>query len=163
MTAGITISIDGYDAGPNDGPGKGLGEGGERLHRWVFGGPWTYGDDPRHQVTGIDREYLDETVSRIGAVIGGRGTYDAGDRWGGTNPWPVPLFILTHRHDGPGPEFTFVHDLADAFSMATSAAADKDVLIMGGGDVIRQALRDGMVRHTCHVPCRAVAAPTRHE
>src|SRR6185436_20617578 len=47
VLAGITTSIDGYITGPDDGPGKGLGEGGERLHYWVFGGPWTYGAQPK--------------------------------------------------------------------------------------------------------------------
>ena len=47
VLAGITTSVDGYVAGPDDGPGKGLGEGGERLHYWVFGGPWSYEAEPR--------------------------------------------------------------------------------------------------------------------
>ena len=47
VIANITTSVDGYIAGPDDGPGKGLGEGGERLHYWVFGGPWSYDDVPR--------------------------------------------------------------------------------------------------------------------
>jgi hypothetical protein len=53
--AGITTSLDGYITGPNDGPGRGLGDGGERLHHWVFGGPWSYGDGPRGEPTGVDR------------------------------------------------------------------------------------------------------------
>ena len=47
VVAGITTSVDGYVTGPNDGPGRGLGEGGERLHYWVFGGPWTYANEPK--------------------------------------------------------------------------------------------------------------------
>ena len=46
IKSGITISLDGYIVGPNDGPGLGLGEGGERLHYWVFGGPWTSAEEP---------------------------------------------------------------------------------------------------------------------
>jgi hypothetical protein len=49
VIAGITTSVDGYITGPDDGPGKGLGEGGERLHHWVFGGPWTYADQGRNE------------------------------------------------------------------------------------------------------------------
>ena len=55
VTANITTSLDGYITGPNDGPAAGLGEGGERLHYWVFGGPWTYADPARGEATGADR------------------------------------------------------------------------------------------------------------
>jgi hypothetical protein len=47
VTAGITTSLDGYITGPHDGPGRGLGDGGERLHYWVFGGPWSYDEEAR--------------------------------------------------------------------------------------------------------------------
>jgi hypothetical protein len=52
VTEGITTSLDGYITGPNDGPGRGLDEGGERLHYWVFGGPWSYQEEPRGEATG---------------------------------------------------------------------------------------------------------------
>ena len=54
VLAAITTSIDGYIAGPDDGPGKGLGEGGERLHYWVFGGPWTYDEEALGEPAGED-------------------------------------------------------------------------------------------------------------
>jgi hypothetical protein len=59
VLAGITMSIDGYTTGPNDGPEAGLGEGGERLHYWVFGGPWSYEREPHGEATGEDKAYLD--------------------------------------------------------------------------------------------------------
>jgi hypothetical protein len=62
VTASITISLDGYVAGPNDGPGRGLGEGGERLHYWVFGGPWSYEEEPTGEATGADKEFLDGAI-----------------------------------------------------------------------------------------------------
>ena len=99
VVAVITTSVDGYIAGPEDGPGQGLGEGGERLHYWVFGGPWTYGDEPQGEATGEDAEWLAEGVSKAGAVVGGRWTYEAAEHWGGESPWPVPFFIVTHRPD----------------------------------------------------------------
>jgi hypothetical protein len=55
ITAGITTSLDGYTTGPNDGPEAGLGEGGERLHYWVFGGPWSYDEPARGEPTGVDK------------------------------------------------------------------------------------------------------------
>jgi dihydrofolate reductase len=144
--AGITMSLDGYVAGPNDGPGRGLGERGERLHYWVFGGPWSYEEPPTGEATGVDKELLDE-FERIGAVIGGRWTYEAAEAWGGTNPWGVPFFILTHRpEDEPdGARFRFVNGLDQALALAREAAEPKDVSIMGGADVIRQALAAGHV------------------
>src|ERR671910_376992 len=96
--AQITMSLDGYVTGSNDGPERGLGEGGERLHYWVFGGPWSYDEPPTGEATGVDKELLDE-FELIGAVIGGRWTYEAAGAWGGTNPWGKPFFILTHRHE----------------------------------------------------------------
>lgn len=94
VAAGITTSVDGYIAGPNDGPGRGLGEDGEQLHHWVFGGPWNYGEEPTGQLTGADKQFFDEGVARVGAVVGGRYTYEAAERWGGQNPFGVPFFIV---------------------------------------------------------------------
>src|SRR3974390_3418066 len=58
VAAGVTVSVDGYIAGPDDGPGRGLGIGGERLHYWVFGGPWTYDLPRRGEPPGVDKEWL---------------------------------------------------------------------------------------------------------
>ena len=147
VVAQITMSLDGYVAGPDDGPGKGLGEGGERLHYWVFGGPWRYGEEPSASATGADKDILDDGLSRTGAVIGGRRTYDAAEAWGGKNPWAMPFFILTHRTDDQpdGGGFTFVSGLDAALEQARAAAGGKDIGIMGGADTIRQALAAGVV------------------
>jgi dihydrofolate reductase len=147
VAAGITTSLDGYVTGPDDGPGKGLGEGGERLHWWVFGGPWTYESGARGEPTGVDRQVLDEAVARVGAVVGGRNTYEAAGAWGGQNPFGVPFFIVTHRpQDAPRDAgFTFVDGLEEAVARAGEAAGGRDVSVMGGADVIRQALRAGLV------------------
>src|SRR2546426_5322890 len=143
VISGITTSLDGSITGPNDGAGTGLGEGGERLHYWVFGGPWSYGREASGEATGADKEFLDEAFARLGAVIGGRNTYEAAEAWGGRNPFGVPFFVLTHRPgDAPADtRFTFVHGLDEAIDRAREAAGGKDVSVMGGADVIRQALR----------------------
>jgi hypothetical protein len=73
VLAGITMSVDGYITGPNDGPGCGLGVGGERLHYWVFGGPWGYDSPERGQANGEDKAWLEETLGANGAVVAGRG------------------------------------------------------------------------------------------
>ena len=147
VIAGITTSIDGYIAGPDDGPGKGLGEGGERLHYWVFGGPWTYENEPRGEPSGPDAEWLNEVSSKVGAVIGGRWTYEAARHWGDENPWGLPFFILTHRPEEQpeGDHFRFVSGIEEAVERAKEAAGDKDVTIMGGAETIRQALDAGLV------------------
>jgi dihydrofolate reductase len=147
VAAGITVSLDGYIAGPNDGPGRGLGDNGEQLHYWVFGGPWSYEAQPTGEATGADKQFLDQGINRVGASIGGRNTYEAAEAWGGKNPFGVPFFILTHRpEDAPEDAgFTFVNGLDEAVAQARQAAGDKDVFIMGGADVIRQALRAGHV------------------
>lgn len=147
VIAGITTSIDGYIAGPDDGPDKGLGEGGERLHYWVFGGPWTYDEEPRGEPSGPDAEWLNEVSAKVGAVVGGRWTYEAARHWGDENPWGLPFFILTHRPEEQpaGDDFTFVSGVEEAVERAREAAGDKHVHIMGGADTIRQALDAGLV------------------
>ena len=148
VIASISTSVDGYVVGPDDHAGQGLGVGGERLHYWVMGGPWTYDGGHEFAMHGPDKEFYDELVSTIAAGVVGRGMYDASGAWGGTNPFPGPLFVLTHRlEDQPAPEagFTFVSGLDDALAKASSAAGDGDVSIGGGADVIRQALAAGKV------------------
>lgn len=146
VIAGITTSVDGYVAGPDDGPGKGLGEGGEKLHHWVFGGPWTYDEEPTGEMAGEDKAWMDEAMAGLGAIVGGRWTYEAADHWGDQNPWDVPFFIVTHRpEEQPDGAFTFVDGVAQAIDRAKEAAGDKHVHVMGGADVIRQALAAGLV------------------
>ena len=147
VAAGITISLDGYVTGPNDGPGNGLGDGGERLHYWVFGGPWSYEEEPSGEATGADKQFLDQGMARLGAVVGGRNTYEAAEAWGGRNPFGVPFFVVTHRpEDAPADGgFTFVNGLDEAIAQARAAAGGKLVFVMGGADVIRQALHAGIV------------------
>jgi dihydrofolate reductase len=147
VAAGITTSLDGYIAGPNDGPGRGLGDGGERLHYWVFGSPWSYNEEPTGEPTGADKEFLDEGIARVGAIVGGRNTYEAAEAWGGHNPFGAPFFIVTHRPEDSSADagFTFVNGLDEAIARAREAAGSKDVFVMGGADVIREALRAGHV------------------
>jgi len=124
-----------------------LGDGGERLHYWVFGGPWSYDEAPRGEATGADKEFLDGVMACAGAVVICRNMYRAAEAWGGHNPFGVPLFVVTHRReDAPGDgELTFVNGLDEAIARARQAAGSKDVGIGGGADVIRQALRAGYV------------------
>ncbi len=103
--------------------------------------------EPRGEPSGEDAAWLNEVSSKIGAVIGGRWTYEAARHWGDENPWGLPFFILTHRPEEQpeGDDFTFVAGIEEAVARAKEAAADKDVHIMGGADTIRQALEAGLV------------------
>lgn len=147
VIAAITTSVDGYIAGPDDGPGRGLGVGGERLHYWVFGGRWSYEEGPRGEPVGEDKAWLDAAVAGAGAVVVGRWMYEAAGRWGGNNPWGVPTFIVTHRpeEEPDGSGFTFVNGLEAAVEQAQAAAGDRTVNIGGGADIIRQALAANLV------------------
>ena len=147
IIAAITMSVDGYITGPDDGPGKGLGEGGERLHYWVFGGPWSYENEPKGQPEGEDAAYLNEMTARGGAIVVGRTMYEAADHWGGKNPFGMPVFVVTHRpeQEPESGEFHFVGGFEEAIDRAKEAAGTKDVSIGGGADVIRQGLDAGIV------------------
>jgi dihydrofolate reductase len=148
VIAGITTSVDGFITGPDDGPEHGLGIGGERLHNWVMGGPWTYDSEHAFAMSAEDREFYDEFVAGIGSGLCGRGMYDASGAWGGTNPFGGTLHVVTHRtEDAPDPStgFRFVDGFEQALELAREAAGDQDVAIAGGADMIRQGLAGGHV------------------
>lgn len=151
VIATITTSVDGYIAGPDDKPGLGLGRGGERLHNWVMGGPWTYDDEPELGAGGMsaaDQAFFDELTAHVGAGVCGRGMYDSSEAWGGTNPFGGTLFVVTHRTaEAPDPAtgFVFVDGVDQAVRRAVEAAGGGDVAISGGAGVIRQALAGGHV------------------
>jgi len=149
VIAGITMSLDGYVTGPDDRPGAGLGEGGERLHHWVFGGPWTY-DSPRGSPAAVDQDYLDDVFGSGGAWIVGRTMHDVVDGWGDDPGFGVPVFVVTHRPRETvvkgDTSFEFVTGgIDDALARARVAAAGKNVIVMGGADVLRQYLAAGLV------------------
>ena len=149
VLAGITMSLDGFVTGPADRPGAGLGEGGERLHYWVFGGPWTY-EGVRGSADPVDQAYLDEVFSSGGAWIVGRTMHDIVDGWGDDPGFGVPVFVVTHRpHETVvkgDTSFEFVTGgVEDALARAREAAGGKNVILMGGADLLRQYLEAGLV------------------
>lgn len=151
VIATITTSLDGYVTGPDDGPGNGLGTGGERLHNWVMGGPWTYESEhePGVGMGPVDQDFFDTLTGNLGAGLCGRGMYESSGAWGGTNPFGGPLFVVTHRVDeqpDPASGFTFISGVVEAVAAAQEAAGPgKDVVVSGGASVIRQALAAGLV------------------
>jgi dihydrofolate reductase len=142
----MSMSLDGFVAGPNAGPDNGLGDGGERLHEW-FGGVDGFEQLDVEQLGGVDREVFDELFS-TGAVIAGRGTFEPAGGWNGDHHDGVPIFILS-RHQ-PAPEYaqwpavTYVSDLKYAVHRAKEAAGQKNVLVHGAG-IARRCLLAGLL------------------
>ena len=96
---GHATSLDGFIAGPNDGPEASMGEGGERLLAWYIGGDTEYrlpGTEMAFKVSPQTAEYLRETSTTTGALVTGRRTFDLTHGWGGGHPLGVPVFVLTH-------------------------------------------------------------------
>jgi len=153
VVAEITMSLDGFITGPNDGPGSGLGDGGECLHNWVMGGPWHYDDERRRfDPLDIDRQVLEQTMASTGAGIIGRRMFDVTGGWGGNPPGGrnAKYFVLTHsvpnEWAGPDSPFTFVTDgIQSALTKAREVAGEKDVGIGGGANIIQQYLAAGLV------------------
>jgi dihydrofolate reductase len=144
----ITTSLDAFVTGPNDGPAAGLGEDGEILHYWVFGGPWSMENRRPMEPTGVDKDALDRAISGAGASVCGRRMYDVTDGWGGQSPYGVPTVIVTHRTgDAPDPKsgFVFVDGIEAAISTAKELAGDRDINIGGGASVIQQAFAADLV------------------
>jgi dihydrofolate reductase len=150
----MTMSLDGFVAGPNDGPNYPLGEdNGMRIFDWYMSGPKKAGDlDILHPEPGVNREVVDEMFAESGAFIFGRRTYDITNGWGGRHPVNgVPVFVLTHNPPPPetvpqGPSnLTFVTDgIASAVHKAKAAAGNKHVKL-GGASPCKQALAEGLV------------------
>jgi dihydrofolate reductase len=130
----MSMSLDGFIAGPNEGPDNGLGDGGHRLHQW------SPDPDPDRKVisghrAGVNRQVVDESMA-TGAIVAGRGTFEPAGGWGGDHHDGVPIFILT-RHDPDDlrqwPLVTYVNDVTSAMTQAKEAAGDKNVLVQGAG------------------------------
>ncbi|MFL6042793.1 MAG: dihydrofolate reductase family protein [Gaiellales bacterium] len=155
VTSQISISIDGYVAGPNQSPENPLGEGGERLHDWVIpteGWRKTHGYEGG--VRNVDSEVAAKLSEGIGAHVMGRkmfagpGRWDESWRgwWGDEPPFHAPVYVLTHNVREPlemqgGTTFHFVNDgFASALEQARAAAGEQDVAISGGASTINQAL-----------------------
>jgi len=157
----ISVSADGYSAGPNQSEENPLGEGGEQLHEWVLKlEVWrrTHGREGG-EVT-ASTPLFEEALGAAGAVIMGRNMFGGGPGpwgedpwqgwWGEEPPFRMPVFVLTHHEREPltlgETTFTFVGDgIESALEQAREAAGGKDVSIGGGADVIQQYLSAGLV------------------
>ncbi|MFL5872204.1 MAG: dihydrofolate reductase family protein [Solirubrobacterales bacterium] len=142
----MSMSLDGFIAGPNETVDNGLGDGGDRLHEWIFAGaPTEHGGVPGRPA-GVDGEVMDEAMA-TGAVVAGRGTFEPAKGWGGDHHDGVPIFILSRQKSGTDPQWplvTYVGDVETAMASAKQAAGDKDVLVHGAG-VTQLALAAGVL------------------
>jgi dihydrofolate reductase len=142
----MSMSLDGFVAGPNESVDNGLGDGGDRLHKWIFAGaPTEHGGVPGRPA-GVDGEVMDEAMA-TGAVVAGRGTFEPAKGWGGDHHDGVPIFILDRHRSGVDPQWplvTYLPDVEDAMARAKEAAGDKDVLVHGA-TVTQLALAAGVL------------------
>lgn len=140
----ITLSLDGFAAGPDISHENPLGKNGRALHAWLFG-------NDEHQQSEADRQAAQDMFSQTGAFIIGRTTYDIGvPEWGDDGAFRMPCFVMTHRLREPhvmGPTtFNFVSEgLAAALEKAKAAAGGKAVCIMGGATTARQFIEAGLL------------------
>src|SRR4051794_1530562 len=162
VRAEISMSVDGFVAGPNPTLEDPLGAGGEQLHEWALKlAAWRRPHGLEGGEVNVSSEIMEEGLSAQGAVVMGRKMFSGGSGawggdpngsgwWGGGPPFPCPGFVVTHPPRAPlalrGTTFTFVTEgVGAAVEQARAAAGEKDVLVAGGADVIQQALRDGVV------------------
>ena len=149
----IGMSLDGFIAGPNAGPQNNLGDGGTRVHRWVYDlQAWRERQSLRGGKTNPDNEVVEEVNERVGAFVMGRRMFDEGEvGWPDPPPFRAPVFVLTNNAREPwvrqgGAIFTFVTDgIESAVEQARVAAGGKDVRIAGGANTIQQSIEAGPV------------------
>lgn len=144
----MSMSLDGFIAGPNETDDNGLGDGGDRLHDWAFP---TLGPDQRGphvgRLAGANGEVAAEMRS-TGAVVAGRGTFEPAGGWGGDHHDGVPIWVYS-RHEpgidvGDWPLVTYVDDVSAAITEAKAAAGDRNVLVHGAA-VAQLALGAGLL------------------
>jgi dihydrofolate reductase len=158
----ISISLDGYVAGPNQSEEHPLGEGGEQLHEWVIKlAAWRQSHGREGGEVNASTPLMEEALARAGAIVMGRNMFGGGPGpwgddpwqgwWGDEPPFHVPVFVLTHHPREPlvkegGTTFTFVTDgIESALEQAREAAGERDVAVAGGADVARQGLAAGRI------------------
>lgn len=150
VVTALSVSADGYIAGPNDGPGNPLGDGGLRLFQWYTDGDTQSAFYPDFKLSAASARVFDEGAAAVGAVIAGRRTYEISNAWGGRGPLPgVPLFVLTHTapENAPtaDPPYTFVSGIEEAVEQAKQATPEGKAVALMGSAAVRQALAQGLL------------------
>jgi dihydrofolate reductase len=142
----LSVSLDGFVAGPDDGPHLPLGRGGEHLFTWMSAGPESNRVERRIAPPAASKVVVDEWMNGTGAMISGRRTFDIANGWQRGHPIDVPIFVVTHQAPTEGewsPRVSFVKDGVErALELAQEAAGDLKVSI-SGADIAQQLLRLG--------------------
>jgi dihydrofolate reductase len=152
VSVGLSMSLDGFIAGPNDGPDSPLGDGGERLFAWYSAGDTDYelpGTEMVFRISPQSAELLREVDRTMGAFVTGRRTFDIANGWGGRPPLGVPTFVVTHTVPKEwvyeGSPFTFVTEgVEDAVDQARAVAGENDVAV-GAASIAQQCIRAGLL------------------
>lgn len=152
VATGLSMSLDGFIAGPNDGPQSPLGDGGERLFAWYSGGDTEYrlpGTEMVFKVSPQSAELLRETHSKMGAFVTGRRTFDITNGWGGRPPLGVPVVVVTHTVPQEwvyeGSPFTFVTDGVESAVEQAKAVAGGKIIAVGAASIAQQCIRAGLL------------------
>lgn len=142
----LTVSLDGFVAGIDDGPEFPLGRGGERLFTWMTAGPESNFVEDRLGPPDASKVVVDEWMTDFGAIISGRRTFDIANGWKDGHPIDVPIFVVTHEaptHGEWSPRVSFVTDGLDhALELAQETAGERTVSV-SAADVAQQLLRAG--------------------
>jgi dihydrofolate reductase len=159
----ISMSLDGFVAGPNQTLDEPLGQGGELLHEWMMAAQaWRETHGLEGGEANVDSEVVEAGRGGVGATVMGRRMFSGGEGpweddpkadawWGDDPPFHHPVFVLTHHEREPvekqgGTTYTFVTDgIESALEQARAAAGDDDVLVAGGAEVVQQYLRAGLL------------------
>jgi len=143
----MSMSLDGFIAGPNERLDNGLGDGGERLHEWAMPAGTDVDLNAMRRLGGANGRIVDEFLA-TGATVAGRGTFEPAGGWGGDHHDGVPIFIYSRREPGIDisrwPLVTYTSDLGSAMTRAKEAAGDRNVLVHGAA-VARLALEAGLL------------------
>lgn len=161
MRLDISMSLDGFVAGPNQSEANPLGEGGMQLHGWAFElAAWRERHGEEGGEVNASTEIVEASLENLGAVVMGRGMFGGegpwGDApwdgwWGDDPPYRMPVFVVTNHAREPlvkqgGTSFTFVTGgIESALEQARDAAGDRDISLAGGANIARQYLRAGLV------------------
>jgi len=149
----LSMSLDGFVAGPNDGPDNPLGDGGERLFQWYFSGETEFvvpSGTMTFRLSPVSAEVFREGIRSVGVIVSGRRTFDIADGWGGRHPLDVPVLVVTHTPPQEwvargGSAITFVTDgVESAIRQAKDIAGEKDVAV-GSASIAQQCLRAGLL------------------